>query len=83
MLAVDPRRQGRGAGRALVLRCLERARALRRARVILHSAPTMTLAQDMYLRMGFARAPELDEFIHEGPYTDGEPLHLRAFTLVL
>ena len=79
MLAVDPAHQGRGAGRALAQVCIDRAREQHRERIILHSAPTMTLAQGMYQRMGFRAAPELDEFIHEGPYSDGEGLHLRAF----
>ncbi|MBW4029790.1 MAG: GNAT family N-acetyltransferase [Acidobacteria bacterium] len=83
MLAVDPGAQGRGVGRALVQTCIDRARAQRRERIILHSAPTMTLAQAMYVRMGFRAAPELDEHIHEGPDRDGEGLHLRAFTLTL
>jgi len=79
MLAVDPVHQGRGAGSALVRTCIQRAREQRRERIILHSAPTMTLAQAMYVKMGFVAAPELDEFIHEGPYSEGEALHLRAF----
>ncbi len=81
MLAVDPDFQGRGAGHHLVLTCIRRAREQRRARIILHSAPTMTLAQGMYARMGFVAAPELDEYIHEGPYSEEGPLHLRAFVL--
>lgn len=81
MLATDPALQGRGAGRALVQTCIERARELRRARIVLHSAPAMTLAQSLYARMGFVRAPELDEFIHEEGNTDGELLHLKAFNL--
>jgi ribosomal protein S18 acetylase RimI-like enzyme len=80
MVAVDPPFQGRGAGRALVETCVARARALGRQRIILHSAPTMTMAQSMYRRMGFVRAPELDEFIDEVPDDDGHALHLRAFT---
>jgi ribosomal protein S18 acetylase RimI-like enzyme len=83
MLATDPALQGRGAGRALVQACIERARELGRERIILHSAPAMTRAQSLYLRMGFARAPELDEFIHEEPDAAGEPLHLKAFCLNL
>ena len=79
MLAIDPVHQGKGAGRALTQVCIDRAREQHRERIILHSAPTMTLAQGMYQRMGFRPAPELDEFIHEGPYSDGEALHLRAF----
>ena len=79
MLATDPALQGRGAGRALVQTCIERARELGRRRIILHSAPAMTLAQSLYSRMGFERAPELDEFIDEEPDDAGEPLHLKAF----
>lgn len=80
MLAVDPAHEGRGAGRALVQRCIARAREQRRARIILHSAPPMTRAQALYAAMGFDRAPDLDEFIREDDRT-GEPLHLRAFVL--
>ena len=83
MLATDPPMQGRGAGRALVLTCIERAREQGRRRIILHSTPTMTLAQSIYLRVGFERAPDLDEFIHEEPDAAGEPLHLKAFRLTL
>ena len=83
MLATDPEFQGRGAGRALVPTCVERAREAHRARIILHSAPAMTLAQSMYLRMGFVRAHELDEFIHEEANAEGEALHLKAFAFTL
>lgn len=83
MLATDPEQRGRGAGRALVQTCIERAREQGRARIILHSAPAMTLAQSLYLRMGFVRAPGLDEFIHEEANAEGEPLHLKAFELAL
>jgi ribosomal protein S18 acetylase RimI-like enzyme len=83
MLAVDPSAQGRGAGRALVEACITRAREQRRDRIILHSAPIMTLAQSLYQRMGFEPAPELDEFIVEDSDPRGEPLHLRAFVFTL
>jgi ribosomal protein S18 acetylase RimI-like enzyme len=83
MLATDPALQGCGAGRALVQTCIERAREQGRERIILHSAPTMTRAQSLYLRMGFVRAPELDEFIDEETDSRGEPLHLKAFCLNL
>jgi ribosomal protein S18 acetylase RimI-like enzyme len=83
MLAIDPRFQGRGAGRALVETCISRAREQRRERIILHSTPTMTLAQAMYVRLGFERIPELDEFVNESPYSGDEPLHLRAFVLTV
>lgn len=80
MLAVDPSSQGRGAGHALAQHCVQRARELGRSRVILHSAPAMTLAQAMYLRMGFTRAPGLDEYVDERPGDDAPPLHLKAYT---
>jgi ribosomal protein S18 acetylase RimI-like enzyme len=78
MLAVDPGAQGRGAGRALVTTCIERANEQRRARIILHSAPAMTRAQSMYVRMGFSRAPELDEWVR-GDLDNDESLHLTAY----
>ncbi len=83
MLATDPAFQGRGAGRALVQTCIERARHEGRTRIILHSAPAMTLAQALYLRMGFLRAPGLDEYIHEEADAEGEPLHLKAFEMII
>ncbi len=83
MLSVDPAFEGRGAGRALVSTCVERAREQRCARLILHSAPMMTRAQSLYVRMGFERAPALDRFIAEEVDAAGEVLHLKAFTLAL
>jgi ribosomal protein S18 acetylase RimI-like enzyme len=80
MLAVDPRFQGRGAGRSLVEACIARAREHGRERIILHSTPSMTLAQAMYARLGFDRAPELDEWIDEARDEVDQPLHLKAFT---
>lgn len=61
MLAVDPAGgQGRGAGRALVQACIDRARAEGRSRIVLLTRPRMTAAQRLYQRMGFRRAPERD-----------------------
>lgn len=82
MLAVEPRRQGSGAGRTLVEACLQRARRDGRRRIILHSTPRMTTAHGIYRRFGFDRAPELDEWVNDGA-EDGEPLHLMAFSLTL
>ena len=82
MLAVDPAHQGRGAGAALVRSCIARAAEQRRSRIILHSAPSMVLAQAMYVKLGFERAPELDELIHEDSLDD-EGLLLRAYTFSL
>jgi len=65
-------------GRALVTTCIERANEQHRARIILHSAPPMTRAQSMYVRMGFSRASELDEWFREDSDHD-ELLHLTAY----
>ena len=82
MLAVDPARQGTGAGLALTHWCVERARSAGRRRVVLHSTPVMTVAHGIYGQLGFVRSPELDVWIDEGP--DGEEsLHLMSFTLEL
>jgi GNAT superfamily N-acetyltransferase len=60
MLAVHPDAQGRGVGEALTLDCIDRARALGRREVILHSTPWMTTAHGVYERLGFSRDPNLD-----------------------
>jgi ribosomal protein S18 acetylase RimI-like enzyme len=55
MLAVAPEAQGRGVGRALAEACIERARAAGRRRIVLLTMPSMTVAQRLYLSLGFAR----------------------------
>jgi GNAT superfamily N-acetyltransferase len=60
LLAVDPRARGRGVGKALTLACIERARTLGRARVVLHTTRAMTTAWAMYERLGFVRLPAID-----------------------
>lgn len=59
-LAVRPAAQGRGAARALLSAAITRARAEGRQRLLLHSTPPMVRAQQLYLRNGFLRTPELD-----------------------
>jgi len=83
MLAVDPAHQGHGAGRALVERCVERAREDRRGRIILHSTPVMVRAQALYESLGFERAPVLDVTFSEEPFSPSEPLLLIAYVLEL
>ncbi|MEW6475676.1 MAG: GNAT family N-acetyltransferase [Actinomycetota bacterium] len=61
MLAVDPEVQGRGVGPRLVAECLERARAAGCRRMIIGSTEWMTTAHRIYERLGFRRAPELDQ----------------------
>jgi GNAT superfamily N-acetyltransferase len=60
MLGVEPGDQGRGAGRALVQWCVDRAAAGGRRRLIIHSTPWMTRAHALYERFGFVRRPDLD-----------------------
>ncbi len=60
MLAVDPSAQGRGVGRALLNACIERARQLGRAGLLLHSTPWMEAAHHLYESAGFVRLPERD-----------------------
>ena len=60
MLVVDEHARGRGVGRALTEACIERARASGLAEVVLHTTKPMRVAHEMYERMGFIRAPELD-----------------------
>jgi len=60
MLAVAAAGQRRGVGTALVLACIDRARAAGCARLRLSTAPRMAAAQRLYERLGFVRTPELD-----------------------
>jgi ribosomal protein S18 acetylase RimI-like enzyme len=83
MLAVDPRHQGEGIGRALVEECIRLARAAGRARTVLHSTIYMTAAQGLYASLGFVRTPDRDVSITEAPYSHEEPFLLVAFVLEL
>ena len=56
MLAVEPRAQHCGAGRALVEACISRSKELGRMGLFLHTTPWMTAAQRLYESLGFERA---------------------------
>jgi len=60
MLAVDPRAEGLGVGRALVAACIERARGHGARRIVITTMAWMDRAQRMYARLGFQRRPDLD-----------------------
>ncbi len=60
MLAVDPRAQGRGVGRALATMVVERFRAEGDRAIVLSSLDAMTVAHGLYERLGFVRAPARD-----------------------
>jgi len=61
MLAVDPSAQGRGIGPRLVAECLDRSRAAGCRRMVIGSTEWMTTAHRIYERIGFRRAPDLDQ----------------------
>ena len=60
LLAVSHEARGRGVGRALVDECIRRARLAGAPALGLHTSKSMTTAMQLYERMGFERAPELD-----------------------
>lgn len=60
LLAVDPKNQGEGIGRALTLECLRRARTAGAKTMGLHTLPFMVVAQKIYEDMGFERMPGMD-----------------------
>lgn len=60
MLGVAPDARGRGVGQALVVACVERARAAGRTGLAIVTAPSWTDAQRLYERVGFRREPERD-----------------------
>lgn len=60
MLAVDPAARGRGVGQLLVTAVLDRARAAGADRVVLFTMEWMQVAQRLYRRHGFQRAPDRD-----------------------
>ncbi|MET3652915.1 GNAT family N-acetyltransferase [Dyella japonica] len=60
LLAVHPSVRGQGVGRQLMEACLQLARDHGHARVVLHTTEAMRVAWNMYERMGFQRAHELD-----------------------
>lgn len=66
ILGVAPEHRGRGAGRALAVACVERARRDRAATLGLVTREVMIPARRLYESMGFVRAPELDALAGPG-----------------
>jgi predicted N-acetyltransferase YhbS len=60
LLAVAPAARGSGAGRRLMEECIGRARAARATVITLHTTDMMHVAMQLYERMGFERATDLD-----------------------
>ena len=65
-LVVHPAHRRAGIGRAMMERCIARARSDGARVIALHTSPIMTVALPMYLRMGF-------ELHHEAPPVFGVP----------
>ena len=59
MLVVDPNAREQGVGHALAHACMSRAQRDKVQILALHTSLVMTVAQPMYLRMGFTLAKEL------------------------
>jgi ribosomal protein S18 acetylase RimI-like enzyme len=60
LLAVPPASRGRGYGRLLTQACLNRARDLAIPTIFLYTGTFMAAARQLYEKLGFQRAPELD-----------------------
>ncbi len=55
MLGVDPDAQGRGVGKALMHDAEDRARAVGKTEITLHTTERMTAARAMYASLGYTR----------------------------
>lgn len=60
LLAVAPEARGLGAGKALVMKCVELARERGHGQVIIHSTKAMQVAWAMYETLGFSPSHDLD-----------------------
>jgi GNAT superfamily N-acetyltransferase len=76
LLGVDPAARGSGVGRSLTQACIDRARGSGAPMLGLHTTRHMSVAREMYERMGFARAPRFD--FHPSP-----EIAVEAYQLVL
>ncbi|HEX9312819.1 MAG TPA: GNAT family N-acetyltransferase [Actinomycetota bacterium] len=66
MLGVRPEARGKGIGRALVVRCIDRSREKGRRIVTLRTTHLMKVAQRLYRDMGFERDPARDYVMDSG-----------------
>jgi ribosomal protein S18 acetylase RimI-like enzyme len=76
MLATAPEAQGRGVGAALTSHCIDAARAAGAEGIALHTTHLMEAAQRLYVRLGFARWPDIDLSIGGSP-----PITVLGFRL--
>src|SRR5882724_3119091 len=59
-VAVDDAYRGKGVGKELTRFCIERARAIGKNRLVLHTTRVMQAAWAMYEGLGFVRFPDID-----------------------
>ena len=76
LLAVNPAMRGHGIGSALTRECVQRAQRAGAPALGLHTTDMMQTAMQMYERMGFVRAPELDFHPTENTVIMGYRLYL-------
>jgi GNAT superfamily N-acetyltransferase len=77
-LAVHPAYRGAGVSRALMEECIRRARAAGVSTLALHTTQWMTVAREMYERMGFVRDESFDFFTRSGVHAMGYRVDLDA-----
>jgi len=77
LLAVNPAMRGQGIGTALTRECVQRAQRAGASALGLHTTDLMQTAIQMYERMGFVRATELDFHPTENTVMKGYRLSLR------
>lgn len=77
VLAVPPAERGTGVGRALIGQCIEQARNEGKERVVVTVAQEMEDARDLYDKLGFERAHDLDHMPAPGVRMTGYAYRLR------
>jgi predicted N-acetyltransferase YhbS len=82
-VSVEPARQGRGVGQALILAGLEQLKALKAAGCVVLGAPAyygrFGFRSDPALRYGEAPAPYFQRLVFEGPPPSGQARYHPAF----
>lgn len=67
LLAVDPELRGQGLGKEITLACIEKAKNDGVDNLVIHSTEYMRVAWNMYEKLGFKRATDLDFMQEELP----------------